>query len=161
MEPEFLERLYPRAIFALSKLSVQEADKAALAEIVDKARLLIPLEVLLGRHFPAWSEFFHPMMFEEMLFDKERSGMPVPLGFWPELTIGSAVAVVKGSNAIKEILGWLSVARLAYGYAWRVLVDWRHLEQVKDHPDFVEFLRKEDEHAEAIESAIDRGEYPL
>ena len=161
MEPEFLERLYPRAVFALSKPAVQDADKAELAEIVDKARLPIPLEALLGRHFPVSPIFFHPAIFEEMLFLGERGDAPAPLGFWPELTIASAVAVVKGSKAIEEILAWLGVARLSYGYAWRVLVDWRHLEQVKGHPAFVEFLRKEDEHAEAIESAIDSGEYPL
>jgi hypothetical protein len=161
MEPEFLDGLYPQAFFALSQPAVGEADKAALVEIADKARLPIPGKRFLGPHFPVSPKFFHPGLLEDMLFDRERGDMPVPLGFWPELTIATAVAVVKGSKGIKDILGWLSVARLSYGYAWRVLVDWRHLEQVKGDPAFVEFLRKEDQQAEAIESAIDSGEYPL
>ena len=75
--------------------------------------------------------------------------------------MASATAFVKGVAAVDETLGWIVLSKLSYGYAWRVLVDWRYLESVKDHPSFVAFLRQEDEEVEKIESAIDRGEYPL
>jgi len=100
-------------------------------------------------------------MIDETPFDMLGGEQPFPLGFWPEVTMASAVALVKGRQAAEEVVAWLKFARLRHGYAWRVLVDWRHLEQVKAHPAFVEFLRQEDQHVEAIESAIDRGEYPL
>ena len=86
---------------------------------------------------------------------------PLPLGFWIEPLLASATAYVKGAAAVDETLGWIVLSRLSYGYAWRVLVDWRYLEPVKNHPSFVAFLRQEDEEVEKIESAIDRGEYLL
>jgi len=84
-----------------------------------------------------------------------------PLGFWPEPLAATAVALLKGPEAIQEILAWLHLARLHYGYAWRVLVDWRYFEGVKQHPEFQDFLRQEDEVVKDIEAAIDRGEIPL
>ena len=99
------------------------------------------------------------MMFEEMY--KGGTWFQMPLGFWPEPLMASAVALVKGPEAVEEVIGWLMLAKLVHGYAWRVLVDWRHLESVKDHPLFVEFIRQEDELVNEIESAIDRGDYTL
>ena len=90
-----------------------------------------------------------------------RNWVDIPLGFWFEPLMASAVALVKGQEGAKEVIGWLTLARVVYGYAWRVLVDWRHLESVKDHPLFVEFIGQEDEMVDEIESAIDRGEYTL
>jgi hypothetical protein len=58
-------------------------------------------------------------------------------------------------------LDLIRALRDRYGYAWRVLVDWRHLTKVKDHPRFQELLREEDEMVKEIESAIDEGVYPL
>jgi MinD-like ATPase involved in chromosome partitioning or flagellar assembly len=85
----------------------------------------------------------------------------LPLGFWPEPLAATLTAVFKGPKAIREILAWLYLARLRYGYVWRVLVDWRYFDEVKEHPEFQEFLRKEDEIVDEVEAAIDRGEYPL
>jgi hypothetical protein len=42
-----------------------------------------------------------------------------------------------------------------------VIVDWRHLKAVQDHPKFVAFLQEEDERVAKIEAGIDRGRYPL
>ncbi|MCX7049795.1 MAG: AAA family ATPase [Candidatus Sumerlaeota bacterium] len=82
-------------------------------------------------------------------------------GFWPEVHIAAAVAIVKGKKAVEEVISWLTLAKIVYGYAWRVLVDWRHLKNVKDHPRFIEFLKAEDEEINKIESMIDNGTYPL
>jgi MinD-like ATPase involved in chromosome partitioning or flagellar assembly len=86
---------------------------------------------------------------------------PIPFGFWPESLLISALSVVKEGRGIGEILNLVHVLRNRYGYAWRVLVDWRHLAKVKDHPRFQELLREEDGMVEEIETAIDRGVYPL
>jgi MinD-like ATPase involved in chromosome partitioning or flagellar assembly len=86
---------------------------------------------------------------------------PVPFGFWPESLLISAVSVVREGKAVGEVLDLIRALRDRYGYAWRVLVDWRHLAKVKDHHRFQELLREEDEMVEEIESAIDQGIYPL
>lgn len=140
------------------------AHGSALQKLVDRTRLPMPFTKMADEPSHMWLRMLsrgmmHPMMFEEMR--EGRAWFDMPLGFWPEPLMASAVAVVKGPEGVKEVLGWLMMARLTYGYAWRVLVDWRHLEPVKDHPAFVEFIRAEDEMVEEIESAIDRGEYPL
>jgi MinD-like ATPase involved in chromosome partitioning or flagellar assembly len=83
------------------------------------------------------------------------------LGAWPFPLMLSAVSLVKGPYAIDEILTWLDLCCLFHGYAWRVLVDWRHLEHVREHPKFVAFMRDEDAQVDKIEAAIDRGRYPL
>ena len=106
-------------------------------------------------------EFPYGELFEREFFGKERGELPEPLGFWPALMVASALSLLKGQEATKEILAWLGLARTVYGYAWRVLADWRHLEAVRTHPAFVDLLRAEDGHAKAIEAAIDSGEYPL
>ena len=96
----------------------------------------------------------------ETVFDK-ASYSNTPLGFWPEPLAATAVALWKGSEAIREILAWFHLARLHYGYAWRVLVDWRYFEDLKQHPELQAFLRQEDEVVAEIEAAIDCGEIPL
>lgn len=96
----------------------------------------------------------------EMSFDRSIYAS-TPVGFWPEPLAATAVAVSKGPDAIQEILAWIHLARLHYGYAWRVLLDWRYFEEVKQHPDFQAFLQQEDEAVAYIEDAIDRGVYPL
>jgi hypothetical protein len=84
-----------------------------------------------------------------------------PLGLWEEPLMASVLARVEGENAIDEILMWIKLARISYGYAWRVLVDWRHLDKVKTHPSFRQFIQEEDELVNKIESGIDQGIYPL
>ena len=86
---------------------------------------------------------------------------PVPFGFWPESLLISALSVIKEEKGVGEVLDLIRALRDRYGYAWRVLVDWRHLAKVKDQPLFQQFLREEDEMVEEIESAIDQGVYPL
>lgn len=85
----------------------------------------------------------------------------LPVGFWPEPLAAVALATARGTDAIQEILAWLYLARLHYGYAWRVLLDWRYFDEVKQHPDFQAFLHQEDEVVASIEEAITRGKYPL
>ncbi len=93
--------------------------------------------------------------------DMERRPDDHVVGAWPLPLMASAVSLVKGPEAIDEILAWLDLCRLFHGYAWRVLVDWRHLKHVREHPKFVAFMRAEDEQVDKIEAAIDRGRYPL
>ena len=98
---------------------------------------------------------------ESIRFREHSDVQPAPLGLWPEPLMACALALVRGEEAMGPILTWLWWSRLSYGYAWRVLVDWRHLDSVKDHPAFVEFMRREDEQVEEVEAAITKGEYPL
>jgi hypothetical protein len=85
----------------------------------------------------------------------------IGVGCWPEPLAATALAAADGSKAVQKILAWLHLARLHYGYAWRVLVDWRYFDEVKEHPKFQAFLRQEDEVVAEIEGAIDRGDFPL
>ncbi len=73
----------------------------------------------------------------------------------------SLVALVKGAEATNEILRWLDLCRSVHGYAWRVLVDWRHLAPIRKQPKIAAFLREEDEVVEDVEAAIDSGQYSL
>lgn len=137
---------------------------AKLACLLEQMRLPGPFSEMAGEPSLMSRRMLDPRMTHEIVFGemhKGRSWADMPLGLWPEPLMASAVALVKGAEGVKEVLGWLMLARLVYGYAWRVLVDWRHLKSVKDHPLFVEFIRAEDQMVEEIESAIDRGEYPL
>ncbi|MBW8875453.1 MAG: AAA family ATPase [Acidobacteria bacterium] len=84
-----------------------------------------------------------------------------PFGFWPESLLISALSVIKEEKGVGEVLKLIRALRDRYGYAWRVLVDWRRLAKVKDQPLFQQFIREEDEMVEEIESAIDQGVYPL
>jgi hypothetical protein len=83
------------------------------------------------------------------------------LGTWPLPLVLSVISLVRGPEAIDEVLAWVNLCRLFHGYAWRVLVDWRHLAHVRTHPKFVAFMKQDDEQTEKIEAAIDRGRYPL
>ncbi|HEX4960692.1 MAG TPA: AAA family ATPase [Thermoanaerobaculia bacterium] len=96
----------------------------------------------------------------EMTFDRSAYS-ETPIGLWPEPLAATALAAAEGAGAIKEILAWLHLARLHYGYAWRVLIDWRYFDEAKSHPRFQAFLREEDEIVAAVEAKIDRGELPL
>jgi MinD-like ATPase involved in chromosome partitioning or flagellar assembly len=98
---------------------------------------------------------------KELLAGNFSRPAPVPFGFWPEPLLISALSVVRESRAVAEVMDLIRALRNRYGYAWRVLVDWRHLAKVKDQPLFQQFLREEDEMVEEIESAIDQGVYPL
>jgi MinD-like ATPase involved in chromosome partitioning or flagellar assembly len=83
------------------------------------------------------------------------------VGTWPLPLMLSVVSLVKGPEASEEILAWVNLCRIFHGYAWRVLVDWRHLKEVRRHPRFAAFMQRDDEETEKIEAAIDRGRYPL
>jgi cellulose biosynthesis protein BcsQ len=141
--------------------TVERLVSGTLSEDPERAKYLktlfklpaTPEEILLGT-------VKHASLNSEMSFDRSiYAGTPV--GFWPEPLAATAAAVCDGPDAIQEILAWIHLARLHYGYAWRVLLDWRYFEEVKQHPDFQAFLQQEDEAVASIEDAIDRGVYPL
>jgi len=81
--------------------------------------------------------------------------------FSPVALVTGLVALAKGQGAIDEVLGWISLTQRVHGYAWRVLVDWRHLASVREHPKFAAFVADEDARVAAIEAEIDSGRYPL
>lgn len=115
-----------------------------------------PEEILLGKTEldKLGSSFFETAL--------SRSNVdPAPLGFWPEPLAATALAVADRTGAIEEILAWLYLARLHYGYAWRVLLDWRYFDEVKQHPRFQVFLHEEDEAVAEVERKIDKGDFPL
>jgi len=158
--PESFGKFYKSVVLAMMKPPSKEGCRAVsrfLAEVRSPERLkeLASSGTLISR------KLFHPLMVDEIMMERRFRERPLPLGFWIEPLMASATAFVKGADAVDETLGWIVLSRFRYGYAWRVLVDWRYLEPVKNHPSFVAFLRQEDEEVEKIESAIDRGEYPL
>lgn len=157
---ESFGKLYRSVVLEMMKPPAKER-RRALSRVLDEARLPEGLKELASSRFPFSRKMFHPGMMEEMLWERERRERPLPLGFWIEPLMASATAYVKGVAAVDETLGWIALSKFSYGYAWRVLVDWRYLDSVKNHPSFIAFLRQEDEEIEKIESAIDRGEYPL
>jgi len=163
--PESFSKLYRSVVLEMMKPPAMER-RRALSQLLDKVRLPEPLEDLASSRFLFSRQMIHRRLMEEIMMmdwelDEDRRERPLPLGFWIEPLMASATAYVRGVDAVDETLGWIVLSRLSYGYAWRVLVDWRYLESVKNHPAFVEFLRQEDEEVEKIESAIDRGEFPL
>ena len=138
----------------------RDENRSTLLRILRGVRWPVSPEAVTSSRFP-WAESLHPAMLESMVAGQAQSDYPLPLGYWPEPLLASATAFAKGPDGIFEVLGWINISRLIYGYGWRVLVDWRYLESVKDHPSFVQFLREEDAMVEEIESAFDRGEYTL
>lgn len=158
--PKSFGKLYRSVFLEMMKPPAKER-RSALSQVLDEVRLPEELKEIASSRYPLGRKMFHPGMMEEMLWERERRERLLPLGFWIEPLMASATAYVKGVAAVDETLGWIVLSKFTYGYAWRVLVDWRYLESVKNHPSFVAFLRQEDEEVEKIESAIDRGEYPL
>ena len=149
---------------ALAKCAQKSRERANLHDFLRRMQLDGPLRDMADGPRDMWRLMHSPELMQRGMLEELGQGpswFDAPLGFWPEPLMASAVALVKGLEGVNEVLAWLTLSRLTYGYAWRVLVDWRHLESVKDHPAFVEFIRAEDEMVEEIESAIDRGEYPL
>jgi len=162
--PEFVGKLSSSVVLEMMKAPVKER-RRALSQILENVRLPEGLKELASSRFLFSREKFAARWLQDMLLqwewgDLERTS-PSPLGFWIEPLLASATAYVKGVDAVDETLAWIVLSKFSHGYAWRVLVDWRYLESVKSHPSFVAFLRQEDEEVEKIESAIDRGEYPL
>jgi len=139
----------------------QPKHKQALESFVQKMVPPLPFKEMrrLGL-WPAHEAFFVMDVPEEFFFRNDEEPQP-PLGFWPETAMISALALVKGADAIEDLMSWIMLARMTYGYAWRVLVDWGHLDSVRRHPLFVEFLRGEDEQVDAIEKQFDDGTYTL
>lgn len=155
---------YPQLILATSKATFDDKHREILTKAIKKIRI-----------FDGFHQWFFPANGNEGLSRNiltqnislrvnlglgETFGGTRPLLNIPSLMV-SATALVKGPKGIKDILDWVALARLAYGYAWRVMVDWRHLECVKNEPSFVAFLQQEDEMVNEIESAIDKGVYAL
>jgi len=160
--PESYGRLYKSTVIEMMKPPAKER-RPALSQALDAVRLPNGLKEVASSRFPFSPKTLRPEKMRQMWLDWEWEPpeRPSPLGFWIEPLMASATAFVKGVDAVDETLAWLVLSRFSYGYAWRVLVDWRYLESVKNHPSFVAFIRQEDEEVEKIESAIDRGEYPL
>jgi hypothetical protein len=96
----------------------------------------------------------------ERLLEVDRRQDPSPLGVSPEIMMISALSAAVAADA-DEVLQWVGLARSTYGYAWRAHVDWRHIRVIAESPKFMRYLKKEDDEANAIEQAIDRGEFPL
>lgn len=122
------------------------------------SRVLRFVEKLAEGRLKEHSELFNYLIedtFDDSIFTN------IPLGFWPEPLAAATLAVNVGPDAVEEILEMLVRARFRYGYAWRVLLDWRYFDEVKQHPDFQAFLQQEDEAVASIEEAITRGEYLL
>jgi hypothetical protein len=90
-----------------------------------------------------------------------RATHHVPPGLWPIPFAIGVLALARGVSAVDEILRWLEQCRLVHGYAWRVLVDSRHLAPVAKHPRFLAFVEEEDQSVAKIEAAIDSGEFAL
>jgi MinD-like ATPase involved in chromosome partitioning or flagellar assembly len=73
----------------------------------------------------------------------------------------SALAMTEGAEAIDEILFWLDIARSAFGYGWRALMNWKQLERLSDVPEWNRAIREEEMLVHQVESEIDRGRFAL
>ena len=86
--------------------------------------------------------------------------MDVP-GFSSALAFASVLAMARGESAVEQVLKWIEMGRLTYGYGWRVMINWKRLDAVKETSRFQEFLAREDAAIEEVESRFDRGIWPL
>jgi cellulose biosynthesis protein BcsQ len=111
-----------------------------------------PSEILRGRFIRSSAA--------DVLFDRSTYAN-IPVGFWPEPLAATALVAAEGTRAVDKVLAWIYLARLHYGYSWRVLVDWRYFDAVREHAKFQAFLRQEEEFVAAIEKRIDSGDLPL
>jgi MinD-like ATPase involved in chromosome partitioning or flagellar assembly len=157
---EWWKKNCPRIFLVLNKPVFEQVDANKILRLLNTAPL--SLQEAFHQYGKVESLWVFPEHAEIDSFKYPRfRKRPHLLGLWPEPLMAAAVARAKGYEGMDEVLAWIALARMTYGYAWRVLVDWRHLESVKDHPRFQGFLREEDEMVEEIESAIDQGIYPL
>ncbi len=153
-------KVFPKAVTALTLRKIGKREQEYLSAILKSAPAMLKARLEsrnLGRSWHRRQLFAGQFYYERAYFDE--AGFPV--GLWPELLLAAATAVVKGPASVQQVVDWLYLARVSYGYAWRVMIDWAHLESVRDEPVFRKFLTEEDELVEQIESSIDRGVYPL
>lgn len=140
--------LRPDVLQAISKPEPDKRERQALERLLEQIQL--------------------PNFFEESssdAYEREFYGRPyrrelLPVGLWPESVIISALALTKPKD-VRTILRWVTLARHLHGYAWRVIVDWRHLRALKGAPHFESYLAHEDELARRVEKQIDTGVFPL
>lgn len=152
--------LIPKAMMALTSRKIGKRERLQLAALLK----ILPAPPKVRSDLRGWGRQRERTAFLSRGLPYERGywGEPtLPVGLWPELVLAASTAVVKGADAAHQVVDWLTLARLSYGYAWRVMIDWTHLESVKDEPVFKKFISEEDELVEQIESSIDGGVYPL
>ena len=167
MQPWMHERGAKASFFAEALPNLMLSLKAGqeihpdLYQLLDIMKLNVDLSTIVEGGYPRFDKRFKLSEWGPRL-DRRRY-RPNPVGMWLEPLLAEGNAVVKGlgESGIDQVLGWLSLARHSYGYAWRVLVDWRNLKNVQDHPAFIAFIEAEDKLANRIEHAIDVGTLPL
>lgn len=141
----------PELLLSVSKADPDKKDRKILEEFVSAMRLR--RDILEDESFVATD------LFGRMSYDWGRR-WSMPVGMWPESIVISAYAIARPKD-VNSLLAWIKLARRSYGYAWRVIVDWRHLRAVASNPRFQEFVADEDERVAGIERGIDDGFYPL
>ncbi len=94
------------------------------------------------------------------MWHESRSLWPdemVPPGFsWP-LAIAAMAAAAGGKSSVGLVLKWIELGRQIHGYAWRVMVNWKRLSEVRACPEFKAFLAEEDAAIKEVESQFSRG----
>jgi MinD-like ATPase involved in chromosome partitioning or flagellar assembly len=123
-----------------SDSDIDLADLNLQAELLDsfwKSRLWVPEEL---RSYPP------------------REELP---GFSLALAFASLIAASSGREAVDAVLRWIEIGRVSYGYAWRVIINWRRLDSVKDTDVFRKFIEEENAAVEEVESKFDLGIWSL
>lgn len=82
-------------------------------------------------------------------------------GFSLILSAAAIISEVKGPPAVSTVLKCIEQARMVYGYAWRVMVNWKRLKRVQSCPEFKQFMAAEEAAIQAVEEKFDQGIWPL
>lgn len=135
-------------------------ERLKLQGLISSVRPIEPLSELFENPKDLWPSLNTRVFLNVKHFDLDTHVF-MALDSWPEFLMVSALALLKGESAKKEILGWLALARWNYGFAWRVLANWHHLRVLEEDADFRQLIALEDREIEKIESEIDKGVYSL
>ncbi len=85
----------------------------------------------------------------------------LPLGFWPEVNMATLLALVGGEDDADIVAEWLKRARRAYGYAWRIMVDWAQFAKAIQLAAVRDVIESEDFEVGHMERRIDSGEIAI
>jgi hypothetical protein len=136
-------------------------DRAEVEKLLEEK--IIPIEPVIHLNQDLrdlWPSLLGAVFLDKVHFDLEEHGYRA-LGSWPEPLAAAATYCVWGEKRIHDVIRWIALARMNYGYGWRVLLDWSLLSGLKNHGQLAELMQRDDAEIQQVEEEIDLGVYAL
>ena len=125
-------------------------DRAEVEKLLEQIIPIEPINRLEGDLKSLWPSLQAPVFLDKVHFDLEEHGY-MALGAWPEPLAAAAMYCVWGEERVREVVRWIALARMNFGFGWRVLLDWNLLAGLKNHKHLVELMHRDDAEIKQVE----------